>query len=79
MLEHFFRDRRVIERLRSSGFGGQLDGFSDELFVSGYVKFTGSHYIRAVEHLGNWCRRLIISANKIDEAIVDQFVRELPV
>jgi site-specific recombinase XerD len=56
MLDRFFPDRRVLERLRRSDLGISLDDFAAYLEKRGHTFEVIQEYVRASAHLARWLR-----------------------
>ena len=76
MLEHFFKDSTVVQRLRSNPLGQHLDSFAGCLAEGGYTRHTGKCKICVLADFGWWVEQNGIAVTKLDERIVDAFVQE---
>ena len=54
MLEHFFRSKFLISRLRGNPGAELLDAFCGHLIDCGYSRSHGRRHLRAVAHLLFW-------------------------
>lgn len=53
MIEHFYKDHRIIQRMRQCLLGEHLDAFSLYLYNQGYARETTRAYLRTTAH---WSR-----------------------
>lgn len=77
MIERFAEAKCTVARLRASAGAEYLDGFAEELFISGYSRRSGSRYVNSAAHLGNWCKKTGIAIAQLDERVLLRFLDHL--
>ena len=75
MLERFFNNPKVIERLRGQPLGPAFESFARSLAGLGYAISTGRSQMRLVADLGRWLARKQITAAALDERVLDRFLK----
>jgi site-specific recombinase XerD len=78
MLKRFTHTTRTLARLRASVGAEHLDGFAEALFSVGYARSSSVRYLNGAAHLGNWCRRIGIPIEQLDEEVLRRFLDHLP-
>ncbi len=73
MLEHFFVDRRVLERLRRGEYGRSLDDLAVHLREHGCAPVTAQVYLRGAGHCAFWLETNGILPAALDEKAVSRF------
>jgi site-specific recombinase XerD len=77
MLEHFFDNPVVVERLRSNPLSPHLDSFAASLAALGYARFTGRAQIDLLARMGRWLAGSEFTVADLDEQIVSRFFDEV--
>ena len=77
MLSEFFVAPERIQAIRSGPAGGLVEGFAQELFQRGYAEISARRHIRAAEHLMHWADRRGLSAQDLDDRVLDRFDEHL--
>jgi len=73
MLEKIFDGPIRVKTLRSGLSGPLLEGFSENLWQTGYTKMTARSYIRAAERLIYWTNDEDILVSNLTEKSLDRF------
>jgi hypothetical protein len=55
-----------------------MDDFAETLHAKGYGVWAAQAYLRAAAHLGIWMKRKGFSVMKLDEQVIGEFARHLP-
>jgi site-specific recombinase XerD len=76
MLEHFFDNPAVVERLRSDPLSPHLDSFAASLADLGYARFTGREQIDLLARMGRWLVGNALTVADLEERIVSRFLDE---
>jgi site-specific recombinase XerD len=76
MLEHFFDNPVVVERLRSDPLSSHLDSFAAALADLGYARFTGRSQIGLLARMGRWLAGNEFTVADLEERIVSRFLDE---
>ena len=76
MLEQFFSDPEVVERLGGEPLGPYLRSFAARLAGLGYAACTSRSKLKSLGELAHWLAKNTIAVADIDEAIVDAFLGE---
>jgi site-specific recombinase XerD len=76
MLDRFFPDSRVLERLRRSDLGISLDDFAVYLEKRGHTFEVIQEYVRASAHLARWLRCAGLAVATLGEDAVHRFLDE---
>lgn len=74
MLEQFFDDLEVVDRLRGDPLGPHLDSFAGILATLGYATVTGRSHLAFLADFGQWLVRSEVAITEVDERVVDAFV-----
>jgi site-specific recombinase XerD len=74
MIERFFRDPRVVARLRVTSLGGGLDDLSRYLYSRDYAQASGQSYLRGAGHFSYWLGEEGTAVSDIDEETVGRFL-----
>ena len=78
MLERYFKLDQALRRLRAEPTGRYIDDFAETLHTKGYGVWAAQAYLRAAAHLGIWIERRGFSVPKLDEEMIAEFARHLP-
>ena len=76
MLEHFFDNPLVLERLRSGLLSPHLDSFAASLAALGYARFTGRAQLDLLGRMGRWLAGNALTVADLDERVVSRFLDE---
>lgn len=76
MLDQFFQDPRVLQRLRSSVLGAALDELAAHLHRRRYSPHIIQKYSRAAAHFAHWLEHEGIAIATLDGGIVRRFLDE---
>ena len=76
MLEHFFDDPGVVERLRGEPLSPHLDSFAASLADLGYARCTGREQIDLLARMGRWLAGNALTVADLEERIVSRFLDE---
>lgn len=76
MLEHFFDDPVVVERLRSGPLRPYLDAFAGSLAALGYARSTAGAQFGVLVRMGQWLDSNALTVGDLEERIVDRFLDE---
>lgn len=76
MLQKFFPNPDVVDRLRQGPLSGHLDEFATRLSNRGYSARTIRDYVRAASHFSVWLEAVGVSVSKVDERVVEQFLAD---
>lgn len=74
MLEHYFRKKNKLNRLRTCLLGLYLDPFACYLNGLGYLKPVVVHYVSAAGHLAHWLAESQHCLDELDEQLVQDFL-----
>jgi site-specific recombinase XerD len=74
MLDRFFPNLRVLERVRSSDFGIGLDGFAAYLERRGHTFEVTQEYLRASAHFARWVQDVGLEMATVAEDTVGRFL-----
>lgn len=77
MLDRFYSDRRVLQRLRGGPLGPYMDSFAALLFEQGFARETGQHQLRLIGALSLWLERLALGVDDLDEQRIGEFLKQL--
>jgi integrase/recombinase XerD len=77
MLDRFYSDRRVLQRLRGGPLGPYMDSFAALLFEQGFARETGQHQLRLIGALSLWLERLALGVEDLDEQRIGEFLEQL--
>jgi site-specific recombinase XerD len=77
MLDRFYSDRRVLQRLRGGPLGPYMDSFAALLFEQGFARETGQHQLRLIGALSLWLERLVLGVEDLDEQRIGEFLKQL--
>jgi site-specific recombinase XerD len=78
MLESYFKLDHTLRRRRAEPTGRFMDDFAETLHIRGYGVWAGQAYLRAAAHLGIWIKRQGLSVTKLNEEVIEEFARHLP-
>lgn len=76
MLEHVFRDGRVLDRLRGGVLGSRLDDLAAYLDERGHSSQMVEKYVRAVGHFAHWLGCKDIAPSSLSEGTLRAFTAE---
>ena len=76
MLEQFFDNPVVVERLRSDPLSPHLDSFAASLVALGYARFTGRSQLDVLARMGRWLAGNELTVADLEERIVSRFLDE---
>lgn len=77
-MEIFFKETRVLSRLRSNSFGSSIDDFAQYLSTQGYSPITAGEYLRVVGHFCYWLKIEAIPLASVNEATANEFLYKHP-
>lgn len=73
MLENFFDDPAIVERLRGNPLGQHLESFAVLLTNLGYATSTGRSQLEFLSVFGRWLGQAGIAVADLDEQVIDTF------
>lgn len=76
MLDRFFRDSRVLDRLRSGVLGSHFDDLATYLHGRGHSLQMIEKYLRAAGHFAHWLEREAIPCSSLSEDTLRLFAEE---
>lgn len=76
MLEEYFDNPMVVDRLRSGPLNPHLDSFAGSLAAMGYARGTVQAQIRLLHRMGRWLDSHQVAMVDLEEGIVDRFLDE---
>lgn len=76
MLDRFYSDRRVLQRLRGGCLGPLMDSFAARLFEQGFAREVGQRQLRLIGALSLWLEGLALGVEDLGEQRVDEFLRQ---
>jgi site-specific recombinase XerD len=76
MIEQFFTDPRVLDRLHGGPLGPYVDAFAARLSEQGYVKSTIRYRMRLVGAMSCWMQRRGLDAGDLDEQTTADFLQQ---
>jgi len=74
MIDYFFSNPKVLERLHLGPLGPHIDSFAQLLRVQGYHRNTAKYKIRLVAALSRWLEQKGLSAKNLNETTVNEFL-----
>ncbi len=77
MLDRFYSDRRVLQRLRGGPLGPFMDSFATLLLEQGFARETGQHQLRLIGALSLWLEPLALGVKDLDEQRIGEFLKQL--
>jgi site-specific recombinase XerD len=75
MIDHFYSNPEVLQRLHSGPLGDHIDSFAQILIVHGYKPSTAKHKIRIVADLSHWLDRHELRIKDLNEATLDDYLK----
>jgi len=75
MIDHFFSNPEVLQRLHSGPLGDHIDSFAQILISRGYKPSTAKHKIRIVADLSHWLNRHGLDVKDLNETVLDDYLR----
>jgi len=76
MLESFFDDPTIVERLRGNPLGQHLESFAVLLANLGYATSSGRSQLEFLSVFGRWLEQADITIADLDEQVIDTFLDE---
>lgn len=76
MLEQFFDNPVVVERLRRGPLSPHLDSFAEALVGLGYARRTAGFQFNLLDRMGQWLNGNHLTVADLKERIVDRFLEE---
>lgn len=76
MLERFFSDPEVAQRLRRGPLGPYLDSYAATVDALGYAQSTIREQLWLLAELGRWLGRQAVSVADLDERVAEPFLTE---
>lgn len=76
MIDQFYTDKRVLDRLHGGPLGPYINDFTAWLSEQGYAKFTITYGIRLIGTLNCWMQLRDLSVTDLDEKITADFFRD---
>jgi site-specific recombinase XerD len=78
MIERFYSNPRILERLRSGPLGPYMDSVATQLFELGFTRQnSGAHQIQLLGELNRWLEKRGLGVGALDEERVQEFLDEL--
>ncbi len=74
MLEHYFRRKNKLDRLRVGLLGPYLDSFASYLNGQGYLEPVVVHYVSAAGHLAYWLTKSQYCLDELNEQLIHDFL-----
>ena len=78
MLGFYLKSEFAVRRLRLSSVGKYIDDFAGQLHAAGYTCRSGLLLLRGAAHLGHWTSARGVALGRINEEVLDSFVRHVP-
>jgi site-specific recombinase XerD len=75
MIDQFYSDPLLLQRLRFGPLSAHIDTFAQVLSAQGYARSTARAKIRLVVGLGLWLHRRQLEVEALDEQRVSEFLR----
>lgn len=75
MIEQFFPNRVVYQRLRGGPLGAHIDAFAQGLSDRGYARWTARHAMRLLADLGTWLEQLGLAIAELDAPALEVFLQ----
>ena len=76
MLERFFSDPEVAQRLRCGPLGPYLGSYVASVDALGYARSTTRGQLWFLAELGRWLEREAIAVAELDERVAETFLNE---
>ncbi len=76
MLERFFSDPEVVQRLRRGPLGPHLDSYAAWVNALGYAQSTTREQLWFLAGLGRWLQRQAVSVADLDEQVAETFLHQ---
>ena len=76
MIEQFFSQPKVLNRLREGVFGRYLPAFAASLHKEGYSRGCIRRHLRAADHFGAWLTKQRLTAGDLPGANVERYINE---
>ena len=77
MVETFFKRSRTIHGLRQGPLAGHIDLLADHLGAHGFSRVHSRIQLRLVGHFNRWLEQKGISAEQLDESVIERYCRWL--
>lgn len=78
MIERFYSNPGILERLRSGPLGPHMDSVASKLFELGFTrKNSGPHQLHLLDELNQWLEKRGLGASALNEERVREFLDEL--
>ena len=74
MIEQFFSQPKVLNRLREGVFGRYLPAFAASLHKEGYSRGCIRRHLRAADYFGAWLTKQRLTAGDLTGAIVERYI-----
>jgi integrase len=74
MIEHFFPNPVVLERLHAGPLGTDIDAFAQQLSERGYAVWTAQYAMRLLAALGTWLVQKDLAITDLDEPALEAFL-----
>ncbi len=74
MIDHFYSNPKVLNRLHLGPLGGHIDSFAKILIVQGYKPSTAKHKVRIVADLSRWLDRHGLRGKDLNETTLDDYL-----
>jgi hypothetical protein len=75
MIEQFFSDPAVRQRLSAGPLASHIERFAVMLASRGYARSTARDKLCLLAHLSEWLRQRTLGAADLDEQVIDRFRR----
>lgn len=75
MIEHFFPNPAVLERLHAGPLSAPIDDFAREYADRGYAVWTGKYAMRLLAALSRWLEHEGLSVSDLDEPTIEVFLQ----
>ena len=77
MVERFFTRSCTIHGLRQGPLAGHIDLLADHLTAHGFSRVHSRIQLRLVGHFNRWLEPKVISAEQLDEKVIERYCRWL--
>lgn len=77
MLERFFKQPKILARLKAGPFGPHLLALVSDLEKTGYAAGSIQRHVRAAEHFGSWIEKQGVKVADVDEATLARYIQGL--
>jgi integrase/recombinase XerD len=74
MIDHFFSNPKVLQRLHLGPLGIHIDSLAQILMVQGYKRSTAKQKIRIISDFSHWLDRQKLNVKNLDEKRLNEFL-----